>query len=151
MSNIATLLKNEIARIARKEVRAELESLRKAVTSHRSSIAELKRSNQALEQELRRVRKSGGTRGSAAPAAESAEEPKSRLRFSAKGLATQRQRLGLSAHDYGLLLGVSGQSIYKWEDGAAIPRARHLTDIAALRTIGKKEARARLEQLKQTQ
>jgi len=41
----------------------------------------------------------------------------------------------------------SGQSVYKWEDGKARPRAKHLLAIAALRTMGKREAAARLEQL----
>ena len=67
------------------------------------------------------------------------------FRFSAKGLASHRKRLGLSAHDCGILLGASGQSIYKWEDGKARPRAKHLPAIAALRTLGKKQAEALLE------
>jgi hypothetical protein len=41
-----------------------------------------------------------------------AEEGK--IRFSAKGPAAQRKRLGLSAQEIGLLVGTSGQSIYNW-------------------------------------
>jgi DNA-binding XRE family transcriptional regulator len=59
-------------------------------------------------------------------------------------LASQRQRLALSAHDCGLLIGASEQSIYKWENGKARPRAKHLPGIAALRILGKKEAAAQL-------
>jgi DNA-binding transcriptional regulator YiaG len=71
-----------------------------------------------------------------------------RLRFSAKGLASQRKRLGLSAADCGLLLGASGQSIYNWEAGDARPRPSHLPAIAALKTLGKKDAVAHLNALK---
>ena len=46
----------------------------------------------------------------------------------------------------GVLLGASGQSVYKWEDGKARPRAKHLPAIAALRTLGKKQAAAILAQ-----
>ena len=65
-----------------------------------------------------------------------------RPRFSAKSLASQRRRLGLSAHDCGLLLGTSGQAVYNWEAGKARPRAKHMPAIAALRTLGKKDAMA---------
>jgi DNA-binding transcriptional regulator YiaG len=71
------------------------------------------------------------------------------LRFSAKGLASQRQRLALSAEDCGLLLGTSGQSVYNWETGKARPRAKYLPAIAALRSMGKKAAAAQLAQLRQ--
>jgi DNA-binding transcriptional regulator YiaG len=63
-------------------------------------------------------------------------------RFSAKRLAAHRRRLGLSAGDFGLLLGVSAQSIYNWEEGKARPRAKHMPTIAALRTLGIKQAAA---------
>ena len=41
-------------------------------------------------------------------------------------------------------MGVSEQSIYNWESGKGRPLAEHLLAIAALRTMGKKEAAARL-------
>jgi DNA-binding transcriptional regulator YiaG len=145
MPNIAALLKSEIARVARKEVRAETQSLKKAVATYRSEIAELKKRTQALEQELRRVAKAAQK---AAPAVDVAEEQGPALRFSAKGFASQRQRLGLSAADCGLLLGASGLSVYKWESGQSRPRAKFLPAIAAFRSLGKKEAAARLEALR---
>ncbi len=145
MPNIASILKSEISRVARKEVRGETQGLKKAVTAYRAEIAALKRRTQALEQELRRL-----GRAAARSAPEPAGAPPARaLRFSAKGLAAQRQRLALSAHDCGLLLGASGQSVYKWEDGKARPRAKHLSAIAALRTLGKREAAARLATLRE--
>jgi transcriptional regulator with XRE-family HTH domain len=45
------------------------------------------------------------------------------------------------------LVGVSGQSIYKWEQGEVRPRAAQLQALAAVRGIGKCEALARLEQV----
>jgi DNA-binding transcriptional regulator YiaG len=140
MPNIASILKSEISRVARKEVRGETASLKKAATAHRAEIAALKRRTQALEQELRRLAKS-----SPKPVTvDATDQPSRALRFSAKGLASQRKRLGLSADDCGLLLGASGQSVYNWEAGSARPRDKHLPAIAALKTLGKKEAAARL-------
>lgn len=144
MTNIATLLKSEIARVARKEVRAETAGLKKAASTQRSEIAALKRRAVELEQQLRRLAKSR----SATLAAEAPATPAKGLRFTAKGLASQRRRLGLSAHECGLLVGASGQSIYNWEDGKARPRAANLAALAELRTMGKKQAAQRLAALR---
>jgi DNA-binding transcriptional regulator YiaG len=144
MANIASLLKTEIARVARKQVRAETSVLKQAVGTYRAEIAALKRRAQALESEIRRLSKAQAR----TEPVEAPTEPERKLRFTAKGLASQRKRLGLSAADCGLLLGTSGQSIYNWEEGKARPRARFLAAIAALRTLGKKEAASRLDALR---
>jgi DNA-binding transcriptional regulator YiaG len=144
MANIASLLKTEIARVARKQVRAETSVLKKTVGTYRAEIAALKRRAQALESEIRRLSKAQAR----TETVEAPTKPERKLRFTAKGLASQRRRLGLSAADCGLLLGTSGQSIYNWEEGKARPRARFLAAIAALRTMGKKEAASRLAALR---
>ncbi len=144
MPNIAVVLKDEIARIARKEVRSQTQDFKKASGQYRAHIAALRRRVEELERELKRVRK-GGARAAAAPAADS-EDGKQR-RFSPTRLAAQRNKLGLSAADFAALLGVSGQSVYKWEHGEARPRAQQLEAIASLRGIGKREAAQRLEKL----
>ena len=145
MPNLATILKSEIARIARKEVRAQTAVLKKAVVAHRSEIAALKRRAQAAEQQLRHQ---GESSKPAVPVAKS-QVSSARLRFSAKGLASQRKRLGLSARECGLLFGTSAQSIYNWEEGKIQPHAKHLAAIVALRSLGKRQARAHLESLVQ--
>lgn len=147
MPNIAAVLKDEIARIARKEVRAQTDDFRKSSAHYRASIAALRRRVDELERQLKRVKKAGG--GAPAAAKEEEEEPGTPRRFSAARLAAQRRKLGLSAADFAALLGVSGQSVYKWEHGEARPRPRQIEAIAALRGIGKREAAARLEKLQQ--
>ncbi|WBY01786.1 helix-turn-helix domain-containing protein [Ramlibacter tataouinensis] len=142
MANIGTVLKDEIARVARKQQRAELAQLKKSVAQYRSQIAQLKRRMLALEQQ---VRKQARGTGRAAPAAAPEDEEQGpSLRFSAKGFAAQRQRLGLSAASVAKILGVSALSVYKWESGKTRPRARQLEAIASLRKMGKREAMARL-------
>lgn len=137
MPNIASVLKSEITRIARKEIRAEVEGLKKSVSAHRTEIAALKRRSQALEQELKRLHKSSPKPD---PSPSPSDEPGKKLRFSAKRLAAQRQRLGLSGDAVGLLVGASGQSVYNWEAGKARPRASHVAAIAALRGLNKTQA-----------
>jgi DNA-binding transcriptional regulator YiaG len=146
MPNIASLLKEEIARVARKQLRGETEALKKASSHYRSEIAQLKRRIQALEQQLKRVAR-GSSRG--APAAAAAEEGADgrQVRYSAKSLRSQRKRLGLSAAAMAQLIGVSALSVYKWESGNTRPRPKQIEAIAALRNIGRREAQKRLEEL----
>ena len=138
MANLAVVLKAEIARLARKESKAQLDPLRKAGAGYRRDIAALKREVATLSRQLKLASRPAK---SALPGAEDG----ARLRFSAKGLKSQRERLGLSAAEFGGLAGVSAQSIYNWEAGKATPRATQVQSLAALRGIGKREARARLE------
>ena len=59
-------------------------------------------------------------------------------------MKAQRQRLGLSAADYGRLVGVSGLTIYNWEHDKARPRKAQLAALVAVRGIGKREALKKL-------
>ena len=52
--------------------------------------------------------------------------------------------LGLTAADQGTLLGVSAQTIYNWEICKSKPRQQPLTAIAAMRSMGKRQAKAQL-------
>jgi len=142
MPNIGSVLKTEISRVSRKEVRSETQALKKSVSQYRAQIADLKRRMQALEQQVKRLGKV--TTRIAAPQAAAEAEAESHLRFSAKGLASQRKRLGLSAAAVARLLGVSALSVYKWESGKTRPRARQIEAIATLRGMGRREAAKRL-------
>ena len=144
MPNIASVLKAEISRVARKEIRNEAAALKKALATYRSDIAELKRRAKELETNLRQLDKATAKKRPAIALANSTPN----LRFSAKGLASHRKRLNLSAADCGLLLGASGQSVYKWEGGKARPQAQHLPAIAALRTLTKTAAADLVETLR---
>lgn len=141
MSNIATALREEITRLARKEIRNETVRLQKAVTTYRSEIAALKRRVTDLERQAKRR----PDKQVALPAVDA--EDNDSLRFRAEGFASNRQRLGITAAEMAHLLGVSPLSIYKWEHGKAKPRRAHLPAIAALRGVGKRDVAARLQEL----
>ena len=143
MPNIGTVLKAEISRLARKELRKEIEATKRASAQHRRHIAELNRQLRGLKQEIARLQRNTGKPSATAEAPDSGRK----LRFVAKGFRSHRAKLGLSAADFARLLGVSTQSVYNWERNVAVPRRDQLTRIAALRGLGKREARARLEQL----
>lgn len=139
MPNIGAVLKQEIARLSRRELRSEVEATKKASAQYRRHIATLRRQVAALERQVALLARRVGN-GAAAPTSEA----QTKFRFVAKGLKSQRARLGLSASEYAKLLGVSAQSIYNWEHGHASPRTAQVAAMARLRGIGKREARARL-------
>ena len=141
MPNIATVLKQEISRLARKEAKAQTSPLRKANTAYRRDIAELKREIQVLKKQVAFLSKQEGKRLKK-PASESQTEAH---RFSPTWLTAHRERLGLAAIDYAELVGVSPQTIYNWEHGRSKPRKQQLASVAAIRGIGKREALRRLE------
>lgn len=143
MPDIASVLKSEILRLAKKEVRSEIENLKRASARYRGEIAELKRRVEQLEKQQARVSKKVLKKSETTES----EEGATRMRFSAKRLAAQRQKLGLSAADMGRLIGVSGQTIYHWEAEKSRPRQTQLIAIAALRKLGKREAKRRLEEM----
>lgn len=150
MPNIAAVLKSEIARVARKELKSEIEQLRKSSARYRSDIAELKRRIATLESNVKAAAKGQG-RSKRAVAAESgdSQEGGPALRFSAERFGAMRKKLGLSAKQLAALIGVSQLSVYKWEQGKARPRSAQLQAIAVVRGFGKREAQKRLEQLAQ--
>jgi DNA-binding XRE family transcriptional regulator len=138
MSKLVSTLKEEIVRIARKEIRTETEALRKASNRYRSEIAVLKRQLTQLEKKLRKQ----GFGEDAAPTPES--EGTGNFRFRADGLRGHRERLGVTAKDMATLLDVSVQTVANWESGKTKPRASQLGTIAAMRQLGKRDAAARL-------
>jgi DNA-binding transcriptional regulator YiaG len=69
-------------------------------------------------------------------------------RFSSRSVRTHRRRLGISAADYGKLIGVTGKTVYTWEQGNARPRGGAFGRWVALRALGKRAALAMLAQKK---
>lgn len=148
MPNIATVLKSEIGRLARKELRSETEGLKKTIASQRSDLTALKRRVQDLEKALKLVARVAASPKLAKQGADDEGEG-GQYRFRAAGMASNRKRLGLSAADFGLLVGATGQSVYSWEAGKSKPRAQNLVAIAALRGVGKREVAKKLAELRQ--
>ena len=143
MPNIAAVFRQEITRLARKEVKTQTKAIRTANAQYRRDIAQLKRQAGALSKQVayleQQERKRAAKRG-----------PKAGVegrRFSPRGLKTHRQKLGLSATDYASLVGVSAQTIYNWEWGTSKPRAEQLASLVAVRDLGKREALKRLDLL----
>jgi DNA-binding transcriptional regulator YiaG len=144
MPNVVAVLKAEIRRLAKREIRAEVGRTKQAVVQQRHEIALLKRE---LQEQARKIAFLQGKEQERLGQAPAAEEPLSGIRFSARSVRAQRRRLGLSEEDYGKLVGVSALTVYSWELGKFRPRKAQLAALVAVRGLSKREAQRRLELL----
>lgn len=144
MSNLQSILSDAIRRVSRREIRSQTKTVRKLTAQYRRDIAALKREVVRLRKTVGFLESQEKRRVSSQPAAPAPTEGK---RFRADGLRSHRAKLGLSAADYGRLVGAAGLSIYHWESGKARPRAAQIAKLVAVRGIGKREALKRLELL----
>ena len=137
MPNFAVALKQEICRLARREIKAQVAPTRLAIAQYRREIASLKRQFREQQRKMASLE----TRKGDDPVVDEGEEgPLAGLRFSSRSVRAQRRRLGLSAEDYGRLIGVSSLTVYNWEHGRTRPRAAQFTALASIRGIGKRQA-----------
>jgi DNA-binding transcriptional regulator YiaG len=140
MTSVFSHLNEHIRKLARRELKPLLTEAKKRTSEHRRAIALLKREVAALKRDLAVARQHAPKE----PAISPQVLQKSRLRID--GLKAHRQKLGLSAREYGRLMGVSGLTIYNWEAGKSKPRRTQLPRIVSVRGIGKREALNRLNE-----
>ncbi len=141
MPNLAAVMKDEICRLARKEIKAETSTAKRTVAQHRKDITELKRQVRELAREVAYLRRQEHKRVGTVSVPDPAVTP----RFSPGWVEAHRDRLELSAADYGELVGVSAMTIYNWEKGKTKPGRQQLAAWAEVRTLGKRDALKRLE------
>jgi DNA-binding transcriptional regulator YiaG len=139
MPNINAAVNEQIRRLARREITANTKTIKRATGHYRRDIAALKRQVAQLVKLVGTIQKQMPAQAPPPPA-----EVLQKARLRVSGLKAHRARLGLSAKDYGKLMGVSGLTIYHWEAGKSKPRRSQLPGIVAVRGIGKREALQRL-------
>lgn len=145
MPNLAATLKEEIQRLARKEIKSQTGATKQAVAQYRREIATLKRQMREQEKKIAALEAQENKRRGQPQATEEETEG---VRFSARSVRAQRNRLGFSAAVYAKLVGVSSLTIYNWEQDKTRPQKAQLVALVAVRGIGKREALAKLELLK---
>jgi DNA-binding transcriptional regulator YiaG len=141
MNTFSNAFRAEVVRMARKELKPELQAMRKSLTSHRSEIASLKREIKALSSQFKASKRLSKT--DQPPAEEAAFEPRKGGRqwtFKPEALTAKRIELGVTGLDMAKLLQASPLSVRKWETGNANPRAAQLVRIRDVLTMGKRKA-----------
>lgn len=146
MPNIAKVLREEVQRLAKRQIKAELSPVRRDNVRLKKSVADLRRQIAALDRTSRELVKRV-TPVVAIKETEEATENAAKLRPTSAGLKKLRARLGLTQAQFGRLLGVSAQAVVQWasREGRIRMRKTTLSALARIQNIGKREARRRLE------
>lgn len=146
MADIAIVLKAEITRLAKKEVKKAVGSLRQEVIALKKGNAALKRRIKSLEQDskhlLRKEKKQIKQQAKTLP------EDADAYRLTSRTIKALRKKFGFSQEEFATLVGLaSGQSVYLMEHKAGALKIRSKTKAAilAVKDIGKREACRRLE------
>ena len=141
MPDVATVLKSEIQRLARKEVREAVTPLLKQVRELKRAQAQQKVLLTSLQRTVRALAKGIDTgKASTQPA----EEDVRRARIGPASVRRQRKRLKLSQKQMADLLGVSMGSIVGWEAGKSSPSRKNRAAFLGIRDMGAPEAKRRL-------
>jgi len=145
MNTFSNAFRAEVVRMARKELKPEIQGMRKALTSHRSEIAALKRDVKALTSQLKAAQRQVKAPVKAAVEEEvPARKGGRKWVFKPEALAAKRAELRLTAKEMGKLLQAGHLSVYRWETGKAYPRAAQLERIREVFNLGKRKALALL-------
>ena len=146
MPNYTAVLNEEIARIARKEIRYVVEPLstkiveqKKKLSSQNKLIAELTKRVDILE-ELLGFEEIIDT-------SDISEEEIAKSRITPKYISSLRTKHELSRNDMAMILDVNPNSIYLWENGKSTPRNDAKAKLIKLKQMGKRELKKLLEEI----
>ena len=142
MPNIATILKSEIQRLAKREVKSAVTPLQKTITSLRKELGMLKK-------ELKAAAKNAKVAAKSVKAAKEQSEEETtitRVRPTAKTMISLRTKFGMTQSEFGKLLNVGRITIARWEnqEGKLDIRQAARVAFAGIQKLGVKAARALL-------
>ena len=146
MSNVVNVLKEEIARISKREAKSATQAIGKSNTWLRKTVADFKKRLVVLEKENKRLVAAIKKYKVEQPEKVEAEEGK-KARFTSKSIRGLRKKLRLSQADFGKLLGTTSHAVYLWEKkiGALNLRDKSKAAILSVRGLGAREAKEKLE------
>jgi len=139
MPNIATVLKQEIRRLARREARALVRPMKNALLRERRSVAALRARVASQGNEIERLQARMRAVGSMRPKV--SEDTLKKTRWRRDTVRAIRMSLGLSQADFAQLVGVSANAVYQWESNRSSPQHKYRTVMLGLRGMGKRDAR----------
>ena len=143
MPNLNQVFREEISRLARREVKQIAEPLQKQIRDLRGKVLKQRRELEKLEKEL--AGKADKERV-IAPRTVSEEDD---VRIHKGSVKKHRERLGISQREMALLLDVSPLTISNWETDKSSPSGKNRLAFAELRGMGVREVWQRLEMIEE--
>jgi DNA-binding transcriptional regulator YiaG len=144
MGKIETMIKSEIQRLARREIRSTFRPLKREVRTMRLKVSSLMKGFGNLN----RITKEQVQRASEQFKLESSPDEIKIARFSPARIRALRLKKGLSQKELGMLIGVSLGTVVLWEKGKITPKAERKGALIALRKLKKREIRRVLAEKK---
>ena len=142
MAKFETIIKSEIVRLAKREVRKttvplgrDVRSLKSVVSQLRKSVSTLQRIAASQQKELEKGKKP----------LEAAPEEVQVSRFSPRLIRSLRSHLGITQKELAVLTDVTVGAVHQWENGQFKPSMKKKAAMVALRKLGRREVRKLLE------
>jgi DNA-binding XRE family transcriptional regulator len=147
MANLSQVLREEISRLARKEVKVAVTKVHKPTVRLKRDMAALKRAVAGLTKENHRLQGLVGSLMKSQPAQE--PEAAAKARVTGKGIRSLRRKLSLTQLDFGRLIGVTSQAVVNMEkkNGPLAVRKVTRAAIVAIRGLGARAAKAKLAEM----
>jgi len=144
MGKIESMIKSEIQRLARREIRSTFRPLKREVRTMRLKVSGLMKGFGSLN----RITKEQVQRASEQFKLESSPDEIKIARFSPARIRALRLKKGLSQKELGMLIGVSLGTVVLWEKGKITPKAERKGALIALRKLKKREIKRVLAEKK---
>jgi DNA-binding transcriptional regulator YiaG len=140
MAKLDSILKFEITRLAKREVRSTFRPLRKEVWGMKLKLSNLIKNFTVLDRLAKEISK---TKNTEAKLESSPEEVKA-SRLTPERIAGLREKLGISQRELGNLTGATIGAVASWEKGKFKPRGEKKAALVALRKLRKRDVRKML-------
>ena len=143
MAQIESIMKSEIIRLARRELRKvsvplahNIRSLKRTISQIRKTILALQRLTAAQQKELKKKK----------VLLKATPEEVKKSRFSPRLIRSLRKQLGISQKELATLVGVTVGAVHMWESGKFMPKEEKKGVMVALRKLGRRDVRKLLEE-----
>ena len=138
MGKVGSIIKSEIIRLAKGELRKVSNPLGKDVRSLKNTVSQLRKSVLAIERFAAQKQKELSKREIRL---EAPPEETKKARFSPRLLRSLRKRLGITQKELAVLAGVTVGAVQKWETGKFRPKNDKMAALVGLKKLGRQSVR----------
>ena len=140
MAKLESIIKSEIQRLAKREVRSKFLPLRREVWGMKLKLSNLIKNFTVLDRLVKGLAKTKSTE----PKLEATPEEVKASRLTPERIRGLRKKLGISQRELGLLVGATTGAVLSWEKGKFKPQGEKKAALVALRKIRKRDVRKML-------
>ncbi|MDI6754140.1 MAG: helix-turn-helix domain-containing protein [Thermodesulfobacteriota bacterium] len=138
MGKIENIVKSEIVRLAKREVRAAFFPLRREVHRMRLNLSRLSKNFISLDRLAKEQVRQGDSKKLKM---ETNLEQAKAARFTPERIRLLRKKLGISQKDLAVLAGVSMGAVASWEKGKFHPKLEKKATLVAIRKLRKRDVK----------